>query len=77
MFLNPTTVLGAEYRTKPDNLSGLKEQAWSDIFFAFFPSKELSIVVAYASLGDVAAEANPGRASEDQRGLYLQIQANF
>lgn len=77
VFLNPATVLGAEYRTKPDNLGGLKEQAWSDIFFAFFPSKELSIVAAYASLGDVAAEANPGRAGEDQRGLYLQIQANF
>ncbi len=77
VFLNPTTVLGAEYRAKPDNINGLKEQAWSDIFFAFFPSKELSIVAAYASLGDVAAEANAGHAGEDQRGLYLQIQANF
>ncbi len=77
VFLNATTVLGAEYRAKPDNIKGLKEQAWSDIFFAFFPSKELSIVAAYASLGDVAAEANPGHAGEDQRGLYLQIQANF
>lgn len=77
VFLNPTTVLGAEYRVKPDNIDGLKEQDWGDIFFAFFPNKELSLTVAYAYLGDVAAQANPGNKGADQQGLYLQIQANF
>jgi hypothetical protein len=75
VFLNKNTVLGAEYRSKPDNINGLKENAWWDIFFAYFPSKNLSVTAAYADLGDIVAEANP--AGADQRGLYLQIQANF
>ena len=77
VFLNKSTVLGVEYRTKPDNITGLKEDNWADVFFAYFPNKNLSLVAAYADLGDVAAEANPGAAGKDQRGLYLQIQANF
>lgn len=80
VFLNDSTVLGLEYRGKPDNISGLKEDAWSDLFFAFFPDKNLSMVVAYADLGDIANEANTsngGNGGKDQRGLYLQVQANF
>jgi hypothetical protein len=75
VFLNSATVVGVEYRTKPDNISGLKEENWSDLFIAYFPSKNLSLVAAYAQFGDIAAEANT--AGKDQRGLYLQVQGNF
>jgi hypothetical protein len=80
VFLNDSTVLGVEYRQKPDNIAGLREQDWADLFFAYFPNKNVSLVVAYAELGDIAAEANAsngGYGGEDQRGLYLQVQMNF
>ena len=77
MFLNEQTVIDVEYRMKPDNINGLKEQDWGDLFFAYFPSKNLSLTAAAAFFGDVVTEANPGEAGSDQRGLYLQIQANF
>ncbi len=92
LFLNDQTVLGVEYRTKPDNIDGLAEDDWGDIFFAYFPNPNLSLVIAYAQLGDIApgagdvvnAVAGAGTTSfatcnygQDQRGLYLQIQANF
>jgi hypothetical protein len=80
LFLDDSTVIGVEYRTKPDNISGLGEDDWADLFFAFFPSKSLAIVAAYAELGDIASEANAGNggnAGNNQRGLYLQVQANF
>jgi hypothetical protein len=77
MFLDSKTVLGLEYRSKPNNISTLKEQNWSDLFLAYFPSKNLSVVAAYANLGDIAAEANAGSAGKNQRGLYLQLQGNF
>ncbi len=82
MFLNEQTVIGVEYRMKPDNLNGLNEKDWGDLFFAYFPSKNLSLTAAAAFLGDVVSEANVNGgvqplAGSDQRGLYLQIQANF
>jgi hypothetical protein len=80
VFLNDSTVLGVEYRSKPDNIAGLREQDWGDLFFAYFPNKNISLVAAYAQLGDIAAEANAsngGHGGEDQRGLYLQVQMNF
>ncbi len=84
MFLNEQTVIGVEYRMKPDNInmSGYQEQDWGDLFFAYFPSKNLSLTAAAAFFGDVVtaggATSNPPTdAGSDQRGLYLQIQANF
>jgi len=47
------------------------------IFFAYFPTKNMAIVATAAKLGDIAAEATPGDTGQDQRALYLQIQANF
>lgn len=70
VFVAKNAILGAEYRSKPDNISGLKEDAWWDIFYAYLPSKNLQITAAYANLGNIVA-------SKDQTGLYLQVQANF
>lgn len=63
-------LIGAEYRTKPDNLAGLKEDDWMDVFAAYAINKNLSITAAYADLGTVAT-------FKDQRGLYVSLQAGF
>ncbi|HEY1772070.1 MAG TPA: DUF3034 family protein [Gammaproteobacteria bacterium] len=70
VLLDEHTAVGLEYRQKPDNLSFAKEDAWSDFFIAYFPSKSISLVAAYAVLGDVAT-------LKQQRGLYLSVQAAF
>jgi hypothetical protein len=63
-------LIGAEYRTKPDNLAGLKEDAWADVFAAYAFNKHLSLTAAYADLGEIVTFKN-------QRGLYLSLQAGF
>ena len=63
-------VIGAEYRTKPDNLSFAEEEDWMDIYAAWAINKNLSVTAAWADLGSIAT-------FDDQRGLYLSIQAGF
>jgi hypothetical protein len=62
--------LGAEYRTKPDNLGFAREQDAFDLFAAFALNKNLSVTAAYVDLGDIATFRN-------QRGAYLSLQAGF
>ena len=69
-LLTRRLVVGAEYRTKPDNLGFSKEDDWWDIFAAWAINKNLSVTVAYADLGDIATFKN-------QRGLYVSLQAGF
>lgn len=63
-------LVGAEYRTKPDNLGFAREDDWLDLFAAYAVNKNLSVTVAYADLGDIAT-------FKDQRGLYVSLQAGF
>ena len=63
-------LVGAEYRTKPDNLAGLKEDDWWDLFAAYAVNKNLSVTAAYADLGTIAT-------FRGQRGLYVSLQAGF
>lgn len=63
-------LVGVEYRSKPDNLAGLKEDDWMDVFAAYAINKNLSVTAAYADLGDVVT-------FKDQRGLYISLQAGF
>ena len=67
---NKHLALGAEYRTKPDNLAFAKEDAAMDLFAAYALNKNLSVTGAYVDLGDIATIKN-------QRGLYLSLQAGF
>ncbi len=69
LLLSKRFAIGAEYRTKPDNL-GLKENDWADLFAAYAINKNLSITAAYVDLGEIATFKN-------QRGLYLSLQAGF
>lgn len=71
-LLNRNLVIGAEYRMKPHNLSTDNEKDYYDVFVAYFPSKHLSVTLAYVSLGDITV-FNPKR----QEGVYLSLQAGF
>lgn len=62
-------VLGAEYRSKPDNL-GLGEDDWLDIFAAYALTDNLTLTAAYVDLGSIAT-------FEDQRGGFVQAQVAF
>lgn len=62
--------VGAEYRTKPDNLNIAKENNAWDIFAAYFLTKNLSLTAAYVNLGNIVVKDNQG-------GYYLSLQAGF
>lgn len=70
LFLNRHWAMGVEYRQKPDNLSFARENDWRDVFVAWFPNKQWSIVGAWVDLGDIATFNN-------QQGWYLSLQGSF
>lgn len=70
LLLTRKFAVGAEYRTKPDSLNGLKEDNWADLFAAYAINKQLSVTAAYVDLGEIATFRN-------QRGVYLSLQAGF
>ncbi len=71
-LLNRKLAVGAEYRMKPRNLGVDNEKDYYDVFVAYFPTKNLSVTAAYATLGDITV-FNP----KNQRGWYLSLQAGF
>jgi len=86
LFAAADTVVGFEYRMKPDNLKAVSEDNWWDAFVAYMPSKHWSAVAAYADLGNIFNEvanldANLGgkktTEGNNQRGLYVQFQVNY
>lgn len=62
--------LGAEYRAKPNNLNVANEDDWWDVFAAWTPTKNISLTVAYANLGQVAVKDNQG-------AFYSSLQIGF
>lgn len=69
-LLSRRLVVGAEYRTKPDNLSFAREDDWFDVYAAYALNKHLSLTAAWADLGSIATFGG-------QRGLYISLQAGF
>lgn len=69
-LLSRNLVIGAEYRTKPDNLSFAGEDDWFDVYAAYALNKHLSVTAAWADLGSIAT-------FDEQRGLYISLQAGF
>lgn len=61
--------VGAEVRTKPNNLGVAKEDAAYDAFIAYAPTKVLSLTLAYADLGNIV--------TRKQNGLYASLQVGF
>ncbi len=69
-LLSRHVALGAEFRSKPDNLRFAREDDAFDLFAVWFLSKNLSATLAYADLGHVAGQ-------RVQNSLYLSLQAGF
>lgn len=63
-------VLGAEYRTKPNNLAIAREDDWWDAFAALAIGRHVTATVAYTDLGSIAT-------FEKQRGVLFQLQGSF
>lgn len=70
VFINRHIAVGMEYRQKPDNINGLPEDDWQDVFVAYFPNKSVSLTFAYLQLGEIATLKN-------QNGYYVSLQAAF
>ena len=69
-LVNRRLLVGAEYRTKPDNLGFAREQGAYDLFAAFAITHNLSATAAYVDLGDIATFRH-------QRGVFISLQAGF
>ncbi|MEE4155221.1 MAG: DUF3034 family protein [Erythrobacter sp.] len=67
--LSRRAVIGAEYRSKPDNL-GLGEDDWMDLFAAYALTDHLTLSAAYVDLGSIAT-------FPDQRGAFISAQVAF
>lgn len=67
--LSRRAVIGAEYRSKPDNL-GLGDDDWMDVFAAYAVTDHFTLTAAYVDLGSIAT-------IPDQRGGYLSAQVAF
>ncbi len=68
-LLRRDLALGVEFRQKPDHLP-FKEDHWFDVFLAWAPTKNVSLTLAYADLGNIVIKDN-------QRATYLSIQLGF
>ena len=69
-LLTRNVAIGAEYRTKPDNLGIAGEDDAYDVFVAWAPYKNVSLTVAYVDLGNIVIR-------DDQRGVYASVQVGF
>lgn len=69
-LLSRNLAIGAEYRTKPDNLNiAVEDDAW-DVFIAWAPVKNMSLTIAYVDLGNIVI-------ADNQRGVYASLQVGF
>ena len=69
-LLTRRLMVGAEVRTKPDNLSFADERTAVDVFSAWAATPALTVSAAYVDLGPVAT-------FDGQRGALLSLQAAF
>ena len=67
--LSRRAAVGAEFRSKPDNL-GLGEDDWFDLFAAYAVTDNVTVTAAYLDLGSVATFGG-------QRGGFLSAQLAF
>jgi hypothetical protein len=74
-IFNRKLAAGAEFRTKPDNLAADEEDSAWDVFVAWTPTRNISLVAAYLNLGSILAPVTAQDA--DQDGLYASLQVGF
>jgi hypothetical protein len=60
--------VGAEFRTKPDNIGVREQDAW-DVFAAYFFTKNISLTAAYVDLGNILVG--------EQKGEYVSLQVGL
>ena len=70
LLLGRGLAIGAEVRTKPDNLRFAREGTAFDVFGTWFVNKGLSATLAFVALGPVARQGS-------QNGVYLSLQGGF
>lgn len=70
MLLAPDFIIGAEYRSKPDNLGFAKEDDAVDAFAAWSLHRSVTVTAALVDLGEIATVKR-------QRGLFLSLQGAF
>ena len=70
IFLSDAWLVGAEFRTRPNNLRVYAENDIYDVFAAYVPNKLLALTVAYAALGRIANKTG-------QDAPYLSLQVSF
>lgn len=69
-MLSDRLLVGAEYRTRPDNLGFAAEDDGYDVFAAYAVTDNLTLVAGYVELGSIAT-------FDDQNGAYLSLQIGF
>ncbi len=69
-LLSRQLAIGAEYRSKPNNLGIADEDDWWDVFLAWAPNKHVSMTLAYVDLGNIVI-------ADDQTGYYFSLQGGF
>ena len=69
-LINRNLAVGAELRTKPNNLHFAHEGPAFDLFAAYFVTKNASLTLAYLDLGPVARQGT-------QDGVYISLQLGF
>jgi Protein of unknown function (DUF3034) len=74
-LLTRQLAFGAEIRTAPHNLSAdTQTNAW-DVFAAWTPTKNISLVAAYLNVGNILAPVTT--VTRHQDGPYLSVQVGF
>ena len=68
--LSRKVAVGAEYRSKPDNLGIAREDDWFDVFAAIAITRNITATAAYTDLGSIATRPK-------QRGVLFQLQTAF
>lgn len=69
-LLTRKLALGAEFRSKPNQLGIADEDLWWDVFLAWAPNHQVSVTLAYVDLGNIVI-------ADDQHGAYLSVQVGF
>jgi len=70
VLLTRRLLVGAEYRTKPDNLGFAEEDDTYDLFAAWSVARHVALTAAWVDLGNIATVKR-------QRGAFLSIQGSF
>ncbi len=68
-LINRHIAIGAEVRSKPNNLAVAREGSAMDAFIAWAPCKTVSLTLAYADLGNIVTRR--------QTGTYVSLQVGF